>query len=210
MKNLTAFERRKIDSKLEFEKCQYKDFFSLQEKIKQKPKYKAGKMASSQDALLTFFTGLRRFHVYRSCWKPYAKQKIEFRKENNNQYDRYAVPGYTKLPGKMVLCVVGHMSREISRYTWFEIEGGANITAQVVSTNTIRSALTQGGLEIEVKVTVIWENKNNLKIFAEKVDSVQFTLGEPWLDDTKNFLHEIKRKENDVCVSVSLDEEPED
>ena len=65
-------------------------------------------------------------------------------------------------------------------------------------------------MEIEVKVTVIWENKNNLKIFAEKVDSVQFTLGEPWQDDTKNFLHEIKRKENDVCMSVSLDEEPED
>ena len=28
--------------------------------------------------------------------------------------------------------------------------------------------LTQGGLEIEIKVTVIWENKKNLKIFAEK------------------------------------------
>ena len=51
-------------------------------------------MASSQDALLTFFAGLRGFHVYRSCWKPYVKQKIEFRKEKNNQYDKYAVAGY--------------------------------------------------------------------------------------------------------------------
>ena len=52
-------------------------------------------------------------------------------------------------------CVVGHMPREISRYTWFVIEGGAHITTQVVSTNAKRSPLTQGGLEIEIKVTVI-------------------------------------------------------
>ena len=41
------------------------------------------------------------------------------------------------------------------------------------------------------------KTKKNLKIFAEKVDSVQFTLGEPYQDDTKFFLHEIKPKEND-------------
>ena len=105
----------------------------------------------------------------------------------------------------LVICL-----REISRYTWFAIEGGANITAQVVSTNAKRSPLTQGGLEIEIKVTVIWGNKKNLKIFTEKVDSVQLTLGEPYQDDTKKSLHEIKRKENDVPVSVSSDEEPGD
>ena len=74
----------------------------------------------------------------------------------------------------------------------------------------MRSPLTQSQLEVEIKVAVIWENKKNLKIFAEKVDSVQFTLGEPYQDDTKKILHEIERKENDVCVSVSSDEEPED
>ena len=114
-------------------------------------------MASSQDALLTFSTGLREFHVYRSCWKPYVKQKIEFRKEKNNQYDKYSVASYTKLPGKMVLCVVGHMPWEISRYTWLAIQGGANITTQGVSTNAKISPLTQSRLEIEIKVT--WENK---------------------------------------------------
>ena len=50
-------------------------------------------MTSSQDTLFFFFTGLRGFHVYRSCWKPYVKQKIEFRKKKNNQYDKYAVAG---------------------------------------------------------------------------------------------------------------------
>ena len=59
----------------------------------------------------------------------------------------------------MVLCVVGHIPREISRFTWFTIEGGANITAQVVSTNTKSSPLKQGRLEIEIKVTVIYTKK---------------------------------------------------
>ena len=47
--------------------------------------------------------------------------------------------------------------------------------AQVVLANTKRFLLTQGRLEIEIKVTVIWENKKNLKVFAEKVGLVQFT-----------------------------------
>ena len=64
----------------------------------------------------------------------------------------------------MVLCVVGHMPGEISHYTWFAIEGGENIRAQVVSTNTKRSPLTQDGLEIEIKVTVVWENKKSKTI----------------------------------------------
>ena len=64
--------------------------------------------------------------------------------------------------------------------------------AQVVSTITKKSALTQGRLQIEIKVTFIWENKKNLKIFAEKVDLLQFTLGEPYQDNAKKVLHEIK------------------
>ena len=66
------FERRKIDSKLEFEKCQYKDFFLLQEKIKQKLKYKAATMASSQDALLTFFYRIKRI----SRWKDFMLEAL--------------------------------------------------------------------------------------------------------------------------------------
>ena len=42
-------------------------FFLLQEKIKQELKYKAAKMASSQDALLTFFTGLRYSDSHFTC-----------------------------------------------------------------------------------------------------------------------------------------------
>ena len=81
------------------------------------------------------------------------------------------------------------------------------ITAQVVSANTQRSPLTQGGLEIEIKVTVIWENKKNLEYSLKKQMN---HVGEPHEDDTKKILHGIKRKESDVCISVSSDEEPED
>ena len=41
---------------------------------------------------------------------------------------------------------------------------------------------------------------------------MEFTVGELYQDqdNTKKFLHEIKQKENDACVSVSSDKEPED
>ena len=101
----------------------------------------------------------------------------------------------------MVLCVVGHMPWEISRCTWFAVEGGANITTQVVLTNAKRSPLTQAGLEIEIKVPVIWENKNDLRIFTEKVDSVQFTIDEPYQDNTKQFcMKSSKRRAIYVCL----------
>ena len=172
----------------------------LYDKKQNKSQIEVAKMALSQDASLTFFTGLRGFHIYRSCWKPFVCQKIEFRNEKNNKHNKYAVAGYTKLPGKLVLCVVGHMPREISRCIWFATQGGANITARVVSTTVKQSPLTQGGLEIEIKVLVVWENnKDNLEVLADKVNSVQFTLGEPYADDTKNILSQIKEKENTWC-----------
>ena len=59
----------------------------------------------------------------------------------------------------------------------------------------------QGGLEIEIKVTVIWENKKNLKIFAEKVDSVQFTLGETYRTIPEKFyIKSSERRTMHVCL----------
>jgi len=159
-------------------------------------------MAFSSDESLTFFTGLRGFHFYRSCWKPYVGQKIDFRNEKNNKHDKYAVAGYTKLPGKIIMCVVGHIPREISRYIWFAKEGGANVTGYVLSTKAKRSPLLQGGLEIEIEVAVTWkDNANNLRILKEKVASVDFKLGEPYEDDTKKILIQLKEKENSVFLS---------
>ena len=62
-----------------------------------------------------FFTGLRVYHVYRNIWKPYVRQNILFRQERDNEYDRFDVCGLVKIPGKIELTIVGHISREISR-----------------------------------------------------------------------------------------------
>ena len=50
---------------------------------------------------------------------------------------------------KVFVCCWSYASENIAT------EEGADITAQVVSTNTKRSNLTQGGLVIEIKVTII-------------------------------------------------------
>ena len=52
-------------------------------------------MVLIQGALFNFFTELRDFHVYSSCWKPYRTQKIEFKIDENNKHDQYAITGYT-------------------------------------------------------------------------------------------------------------------
>ena len=88
-------------------------------------------MASRQGNSMSYFTGNRGFHVYRRSWKPYVQQEIELQEEKNNKHDKYAVAGLTKLPGKLALCVFGHIPREISRYIWFTLTGGAVISTKV-------------------------------------------------------------------------------
>ena len=60
----------------------------------------------------------------------------------------------------------------------------------------------QDGLEIETTIIVIWENKKNLKIFAKKVDSVQFTLRDPYQDDTKKNARNQLKGERCMCVYI--------
>ena len=50
--------------------------------------------------------------------------------------------------------VVGHLPREISRFSWFIINRGAVISVKVVDVNRRKSPLVQGGLETPVKVIV--------------------------------------------------------
>ena len=48
---------------------------------------------------LYYFTGLRRFHAYSNTvnWKHHIGQKIFFKREHNNNYDKFAVAGKTLL-----------------------------------------------------------------------------------------------------------------
>ena len=140
---------------------------------------------------ITFDMGLRGFHVYRDEWKPYLHQPLKFRVERNNAYDDFAVAGFTKLPGVLLPSIVGHVPRELSRYVWFALEHGASIHGKVKSEMHRPSPLLQGGLEIPVTVTVEWENYLSLKILGDRITSVAYDMGTPYVDDSKAILIDL-------------------
>jgi hypothetical protein len=112
-----------------------------------------------------FFSGLRGYHEYRNFWKPYVGQIITFAQEKNNKYDRYAVSGSARIPGKIGRVVVGHIPRELSRYIWYALEDEAIVSGKVISEKYKSSPLFQGGLEIPIKVNVGWSNEKSMAIF---------------------------------------------
>ena len=63
------------------------------------------------------------------------------------------------------------------------------IAAKVISTKAKRSPLVQGGLQIPINVTVIWDNKKSLRILKDKVETVQYPVRDlDYTDDTKEIL----------------------
>ena len=47
-----------------------------------------------------FCSGLRGYHVYQQIWKPFIGQVIKLAREEKNPYDRFAISGLAKTPGK--------------------------------------------------------------------------------------------------------------
>ena len=80
--------------------------------------------------------------------------------EENNPHDRYAVAAIRKTVSRLRPVVVGHLPREISRFTRFIILHGATVKVKVSDTKYRRSPLIQGGLEIPVEVEVQMENSS--------------------------------------------------
>ena len=75
--------------------------------------------------------------------------------KSGNPYDRYAIAARKSLPGTSAIAsIVGHLPREISRFTCFLIQHGATVVVKVLETHHRRSPLVQGGLEIPIKVIV--------------------------------------------------------
>ena len=72
--------------------------------------------------------------------------------ESNNAFDRYAIAAVKRGGGGSQDKVVGHLPREISRFTWFIVSHGASVMIKVVDVRQRRSPLIQGGLEIPVEV----------------------------------------------------------
>ena len=140
-----------------------------------------------------FYTGLRGYHVYSNTvgWKPYVQHKIMLKREHKNPHNKFAVAGKVTMNGKIGLIVVGHVPRELSRYVWYSIQEGAKYDGKVHKKTPMVSPLLQGGLEIPIKVTVTWNEPEKLSILVAKVQAVEYPLIGEYVDDLKNFLHEL-------------------
>ena len=138
-----------------------------------------------------FCSGLREYHVYRQMWKPLIGQGITFARKEKNPYGRFAMFGSAKIPGKIGRVVVGHISRELSRYIRYALVSGAIISGKVISDKYKPSPLFQGGLEIPIKVFVGWSNEKSMAILKEKVKSINYPCNMDYVDNSKKILKDL-------------------
>ena len=90
----------------------------------------------------------------------------------DNHYDRYALACRKKLPGHLFESIVGHLSKESSRFTYFIILHGARVSVKVVSVHHRRSPLVQGGLEIPIKLTIEMEHTEKSQLSIKKYEAL--------------------------------------
>ena len=90
-----------------------------------------------------FCSGLRGYHLYQKIWKPIMGQVITFAQEEKNPYDRFAISGLPKIPGKIGCLVVEDIPRELRRYMWYALDSGAIISGNVISDKEKPSPLFQ-------------------------------------------------------------------
>ena len=119
------------------------------------------------DISIKFLCGLRGYHEYCSVWTPVLNEVLRAKQENSNPHNHYAI-AVTKQHG-LRQQVIGHLPREISRFTWFIIDHGASVSVKVVDVHQRRSPLVQGGLEIPIEVCIVMklsdENKKALETY---------------------------------------------
>ena len=80
-----------------------------------------------------FCSALRGYHMYQKVWKPFIGQVITFAREQKIPYDRFAISGSDKIPGKIGCVVVGHIPRELTRYMLYALDSGAILLGKVRS-----------------------------------------------------------------------------
>ena len=114
--------------------------------------------ASATDLSLSFPCGSRGYHEYRALWTPILHKILPSIHERSNPYDRYAIAARKSLPGTLAVeSTVGHLPREISRFTRFIMLHGAIVVVKILDTRHRRSPLVQGGQEIPIQVIVRME-----------------------------------------------------
>ena len=90
--------------------------------------------------------------------------------------------GKIMLPETLVASIVGHIPKEISRYTRYIVEHGASIDAFVLATQHRPSPLIQG-LEIPIKLVV--------KLTDNEVNSAKLqNIVNLWIKTTESLLME--------------------
>ena len=72
--------------------------------------------------------------MYKEIWKPTVGDVLFSIHERNNQHDRYAIAATKLLRGRLSNVTLGHLPREISRFTRFLIQ-----EAQMSSTIAIHT-----------------------------------------------------------------------
>ena len=97
---------------------------------------------------------------------------LSTRHESYNPHDQYAIAAMKRLPGSIVESVVGHLPREISRFTYFILVHGGIVLCKVIDINHRRSPLVQRGLEIPVEVTVEMEVTDNNVLAVKKYEAL--------------------------------------
>ena len=96
--------------------------------------------------------------------------------------------GKIMLPGTLVASIVGHIPKEISRYTRYIVEHGASVDAFVLATHHRPSPLIQEGLEIPIKLVVkLTDNEVN----SAKLQKYRKFVDEKFADDTERILKHI-------------------
>lgn len=101
------------------------------------------KMASESESIskFTFMCGLRGFHVYQEIWRPIVGEILQCCNERNNIHDRYAIATTKRLPGRLANVTVGHLPREISRFTRFLLLRGGVVNVEVIMTQSTEDLL---------------------------------------------------------------------
>ena len=101
-------------------------------------------MTSQYDKEVRFTCAVRGYHNYRAVWEPKVNEILNCSHEQNF-FDRFAIKTTKENHNNKI---VGHLPMEVSRVIKYLIDRGAEVTAQLTSTNYPRSSLIQGGLEI--------------------------------------------------------------
>ena len=124
------------------------------------------------DVSYSFLCGLRGYHEYRFIWTPILHETLLVRHEHDNAYDRYAIACLKKLPGRLSESIIGHLPKEIARFTYYIMLRGARLSAKVVDTQHRRSPLVQGGLEIPIEVKVTLDCTDKSQLYIKKYESL--------------------------------------